>query len=54
MHNLDLKGWNSSVHRGFPRKFESSNVSRDDVSREIGRTAGNLPTASASELLICP
>ena len=24
--------------RGFPGKFESSNVSRDSVSREIGRT----------------
>ena len=27
----------SQAHRGFPGKFESSNVSRDNVSREIGR-----------------
>ena len=25
------------MHRGFPGKFESSNVSRDNVCREIGR-----------------
>ena len=37
-HNLDLKGWNSQVHREVPGKFESSNVSRDNVSRGIGRT----------------
>ena len=30
--------WNSHVHRAFPGRFESSNVSRDDVSGEIGRT----------------
>ena len=27
-----------SVHREFPGKFESSNLSRDNVSREIGRS----------------
>ena len=37
-HNLNLKGWTSHVHRGFHSKFESSNVSRDNVSREIGRS----------------
>ena len=36
-HNLNLKGWNSHVRREFPGKFESSNVNRDNVSREIGR-----------------
>ena len=36
--NLNLKGWDSHVHRGFPGRFESSNISRDNVSREIGRT----------------
>ena len=35
-HNLNLKRWNSQAHGGFPGKFESSNVSRDSVSREIG------------------
>ena len=34
---LDFKGWNSQAHRGFPGKFESSNVSRLNVSRRIGR-----------------
>ena len=41
MRYLNLDGWNSHVHRGFPGKFESSNVSRDNISREIGRTARN-------------
>ena len=35
-HNLNVEGWNSLAHRGFPEKFESSNVSRENVSREIG------------------
>ena len=38
-HDLNLKGWNSQVHREVPGKFESSNVSGDNVSREIGRTS---------------
>ena len=32
-----VKGGNSHVHREFNGKLESSNVSRDSVSREIGR-----------------
>ena len=36
--NLDFKGWNSFVHRGFPIHFDSTNLSRDNLSREIGRT----------------
>ena len=36
-HNLNSKGWNSYVHAGFPAEFESSNLSRDNVGREIGR-----------------
>ena len=44
-HNLNSKGWNSHVHGGFPGKLESSNLSRDNVSREIGRT-----TMMASQL----
>ena len=31
-------GWNPHVHREFPGMFESSKVSRDNVSRGIGRT----------------
>ena len=45
MQNLNFKGWNSQVHREFPRKFESSNLSRDNLSREIGR---RLAVASRS------
>ena len=48
---MDFGGFDSSIililrggnlmsvefYRGFPRKFESSNLSRDNASREIGR-----------------
>ena len=37
IYNLNLKGWNSQVLRGFPRNLESTNLSRDNCSREIGR-----------------
>ena len=40
-HNLNLKGWNSHVHRGFPWTFESNNLSRENRSREIGRTGAH-------------
>ena len=36
---LSFKGWNPQVQRGFPGKFESTNPSGDNLSREIGRTA---------------
>ena len=42
-HNLNSKGWNSHIHRGLPGKFESSNLSRDNVGREIVRKS--LPAA---------
>ena len=32
--------WNSHVHREFTGKFESSDVSRDNANREIGRIWG--------------
>ena len=35
--NLDSKGWNYHVDRGFPGKVVSTNLSRDNLSREIGR-----------------
>ena len=41
--NLNCKGWNSNVHRGLPGNFESTNLSRDNLSREIGRTSHKLP-----------
>ena len=28
---IDLKGWNSHVHRGFPRNYESTNLGRDNL-----------------------
>ena len=37
-HNLKFEGWNFQAHRELPGKSESSNVSRDDVIREIGRS----------------
>ena len=37
--NLNSKGWNSQTRREFSGKFESSNLSRDNVIREIGSTA---------------
>ena len=46
---LNLKGWNSHVHGGFTGKFESSNVSRDNLSREIGRTGEADLKAKAPE-----
>ena len=42
---LNFKGWNSKAHRDFPGKFESINLSRDNLSREIGNIEA-LPTSS--------
>ena len=42
--NLHVKGWNSQVHREFPGSFESTKLSRDNRSREIGRSF-RLPCA---------
>ena len=36
-HNLQFKSWNSHVHLVISRNFESTNLSRDNLSREIGR-----------------
>ena len=36
--SLNLKGWNSHAHRELPGNPESTNLSRDNLSREIGRT----------------
>ena len=46
-HHLNFKGWNSHVHREFSGKSESSNLSRDNVSREIGRSS-QCPVQSVS------
>ena len=36
--HIDVKGWDSHAHGEFPGSFESTNLSRDNRSREIGRT----------------
>ena len=36
-------GWKSQVHRGVPGKFESTNLSRNNLSREIGLTPQGDP-----------
>ena len=46
---LILKGWNFQAHGEFPGMFESSNVSRDNLSREIGRMSPLGPQASNSD-----
>ena len=33
--NHNIKGWNSHVHRTIPGKFQSSNLSRDNLSRPL-------------------
>ena len=41
-HHLSSKGWNCRVHRESPGKFESTNLSGDNLSREIGHTGVRL------------
>ena len=36
--NLEFTGWNSQAQRKSSVKFDSSNVSRRNVSRRIGRS----------------
>ena len=38
--NLKFKGWDSQVQRRFPGMFESTNLRRENLSREIGRRVG--------------
>ena len=40
---LICKGWNSQAHREIPGKLELSNLSRETLSREIGRMAHRPP-----------
>ena len=37
-HNLNFKGLSSRIHRELSRSFESTNISRDDLSTETGRS----------------
>ena len=39
--NLNIKGWNSHVHRESPEKFESSDLSRETLSRETSNLQYN-------------
>ena len=48
--NLNFKGWSSHVHRGFPGSFESSYLSKDNLSREIGRT---VPALTSPQVSLC-
>ena len=51
--NLDFEWWNSHVHREFLGKFESTHLSRDNLSRQIGRTCEVLPSATRQRELRC-
>ena len=46
---MNFKGWNSQAHSGSPGMFDSSNISRDNVSREIGRSAESSRAPSGRE-----
>ena len=39
---LSFKGWNSHIHGEFPGSFESTNLSRDNLSRESGRSGHRM------------
>ena len=41
-HNLNFKEWTSHIQRDFPGNYESTNLSRDSLSREIGRSVDLL------------
>ena len=46
-HNLKFKGMNYQVHREFPGKFKSANLSRDNLSRDyLSREIGCKPLSS--------
>ena len=45
--NLNITGWSSHIHREFPRYFESTNLSRDNLSREIARSAKSLGSGAS-------
>ena len=45
---LIIKGWNSEIHGELSEKFESTILSRDNSSREIGRIDGVRRGAEAA------
>ena len=49
--NLNVKGWNSHVHREFPGNVESTHLSREILSREIGRNTPPHTQAQSSHSL---
>ena len=44
--DIKLKGWNSHVHAEFPQSSESTNLSRDDLSREVRRQLHSCRSAA--------
>ena len=44
-----FKEWNSQAHEEFAGKFESSSLSRDDLSREIGPAAPASPSRAGPD-----
>ena len=44
-----MKGRSSQAHGGFPGKFDSSNLSRDNVSRKIGHICRNGVLANTAK-----
>ena len=52
--SLNLKGWKSHVYREFSGNLESSNLSRDNLSREIGRTRATRARKSANTASVAP
>ena len=46
--HFNFKGWNSHVHRESPGKFESTHLSRDNLSREIGCSRAEQSRAEQS------
>ena len=49
----EFTGWNSHVHREFPGCVESTDLSGDNLSREIERTCcGGVAAAAAADLVV--
>ena len=44
--NINYKGWLFQAHGEFAGKFESSNLSRDNITREIGRKHPSFETTA--------
>ena len=49
---LIIKGWNSHIHREFPGHLKSNNLSREILSREIGRSSVTSAGARSGRRLL--